>query len=127
MSDTHRVVGHTVRRRLFTWRCTMELRRPSALPPECLNRTTVDIDRHRTLDQLYPDNQACRGLFGVQDAFDPGQGAMGDAYSHALDEIWMRVVAELVGDQCSDGLDLLLGDMHRLSIVTHQAGDTDRR
>jgi hypothetical protein len=52
---------------------------------------------------------------------------MGDAYPHALDEIRMRVVAELVGDQCSDGLDLLLGDRHRLPIAAHQAGDTDRR
>lgn len=52
---------------------------------------------------------------------------MGDAHLHAFDEIGMRVVAELSGDQRPDGLDLLLGDRHRLPIEAHQAGDADRR
>src|SRR2546428_7639156 len=103
-----------------------DLWRPYALPPERLHRAPVDIDRHRALDQLYPDDQARGGLFGDQDAFDPGQRAMGDAHLHALDEIGMRVVAELAGDQRPDGLDLLLGDRHRLPIEAHQAGDADR-
>jgi len=52
---------------------------------------------------------------------------MGDAHLHALDEIRMRVVVELAGDQRPDSLDLLRGDRHRLLIEAHQAGDADRR